>query len=211
MSSSVSVSGPPQTGRERVQLGDIRPRREERVAAAGDDRGAHRQVARWIAGDVIGAPLDEVLRVIDEPRVIGSHVVRHEVDQESNPALGERRPGDGETATAAETGVDVVSANAVGRTDHVGVVEIREGGVERRHLVGGFERQLHASRAAFPHAHQPHRVDTRWRDLVPLGRGDVGERRTDPGAAADVVEPGRGVQFVDDRVGTQRIHRSGTR
>ena len=145
--------------------------------------------------------MDEVLGVIDEPGVVGSHVVGHEVDEQAHPTLGERGAGDGKAAPAAEARVDLVAADAVGRADHVGVVEIGQGGVERRHLLGRFERQLHAGRAALPHAHQPHGVDARRRHPVPLGGGDVGERRRDAGPLADVVEPRRRVQLVDDRVG----------
>ena len=94
--------GLPQAGRERVELGDVRPRREVGVAATGDDRVADGEEARWIAGEVVGAPLDEVLGVVGEPRVIGSDVVGHEVDQQAHPTLGERGSGGGKAAPAAE-------------------------------------------------------------------------------------------------------------
>ena len=87
-------------------------------------------------GEVVGVALDEVLGVVDEPRVIGRDVVGHEVDEQAHATLGQRGSGGGEAAPAAEACVDLVAADAVGRADHVGVVEVGEGGVERRHLVG---------------------------------------------------------------------------
>ena len=137
--------------------------------------------------------------------MIGGHVVGHEVDEQAHATLGERGAGGGEAAPAAEARVDLVAADAVGRADHVGVGEVGQRGVERRHLLGRVERQLHAGRAALPHAHQPHGVDAGRRHLVPLGGGDVGERRRDAGPLADVVEPGRRVELVDDRVGRPRL------
>ena len=126
-----------QAGRERVELGDVRPRREVRVAAAGDDGVADREEARRLAGEVVGGALDEVLGMVDEPGVVGGDVVGHEVDEQPHPALGQRGPGRGQAVAAAEAGVDLVAADAVGRADDVGVGEIGERGVERRHLVGG--------------------------------------------------------------------------
>ena len=54
-----------------------------------------------------------------------------------------------------------------------------------------------AGRAAFPHAHQPHRVGAGWRDIVPCGGRHVGQRHPPPGGPRQVAQPDRGVDLVD--------------
>ena len=122
------------------------------------------------------------------------------------PRVGQRLAGGGQTGPPAEAGVDLVAADAVGRPDDVLVGEVGQRGVERRHLLRRVEGELHAGRAALPHAHQPHGIDATRRHKVPFGGGYVGQRGGRAGAATDVVQPGGGVELVDDGIARPAAH-----
>ena len=196
-----------QARREAVELGDIGPRREEWIAPAGDDRLAHGKKAGLVAGEVVAVALHEEFGVVREPRVIGCHVIGDEVDEQAYPAFGQGGSRRGEALATTESPVDLVAADAVGRSDHVGGVEIGQDVVERRHVIGGLHGQLHARWAAFPNAHQPHGVDSGWRHLVPFLGRDISEGGgVSTGALADIVEPCRRVQLVDHGICLPLIH-----
>ena len=75
--------GRAQVGRERVQLHDVGPGREVRVAAVREHAVA--DARRTTPGRARGprrSPRDEVLRVRRRPRVVGRDVVRHEVEDQ---------------------------------------------------------------------------------------------------------------------------------
>ncbi len=201
----------PQSWREAVELGDIGPRGKVRVATAGDHGTTGFEKARRFASKVRSTSLHEVLGVIDEPWMIGSHVVRHEVDDQTNPSLGQRGACRSEAVAAAEPPIDVVAAYAVGRADDVGVGEIGECGAKRRQLAGRFQGQSDPCRAAFPDTHQPHGVHAGRGHRVPLGGGNFGECRVAAGPLADIVEPGRGVQLVDHGIRRPLAHGDGSR
>src|SRR5918995_1850516 len=51
-----------------------------------------------------------------------------------------------------------------------------------------------------PDAHQPDGVDAPRRDQIPLVGAHIGQGRRAPGSHADVVQPRRRVQLIDDGV-----------
>ncbi len=138
--------------------------------------------------------------------MIGRHVVGHEVDEQPHVPLGECGASGGEAGATTEALVDLVATDAVGRADHVGIVEVGQGRPERGELLGRFHRQLHTGVTAFPHPHQPHGVHARGCHAVPLGPRHIGQRGGDTGPLADVMEPGSRVELVDHRVGRPRAH-----
>ena len=141
-----------------------------------------------------------------EPGVIGGDVVGDEVDDEAGASCCERLAGGQEAVASAEPFVDLVAADAVGGPDHVGRLEVVEGGSELVEVGRRIEREADSFRAAVPHAHQPHGVDPDRGDAVPFRVGDAGERRRHAGAGADVTEPGGGVELVDDRIEPPSAH-----
>ena len=76
-----------QVGRERVQLHDVGPGREVRVAAVREHAVADLHERGRVALEVVVAPADEVLGVRLRPRVVGRDVVRHEVEDQLQAAL----------------------------------------------------------------------------------------------------------------------------
>ena len=121
-------------------------------------------------------PRTNQLRVLGRPPVVGRDVVRHEVEDQRDAPIGQRRPSDGESGIAAEVLVDDVVADAVRRPDDVGVGAVGQRlALGRRHVrvLAGDRR---TGRAALPHAHQPHGVDAGAGDVVPHLVGHVGQR-----------------------------------
>jgi hypothetical protein len=62
----------PKARREGVELGDVGPRRELGIAAAGDDGVTHRDESRRIGSEVLDCALHEVLGMIREPSMSGA-------------------------------------------------------------------------------------------------------------------------------------------
>src|SRR5208283_918513 len=79
--------GVPQRGRERVQLYDVGPWREVRVAPVGNDGGGAEERLRML-GELVLAPAKKAFRPIDEPRVIGGDVVGNVVEDQTEPPVG---------------------------------------------------------------------------------------------------------------------------
>ena len=79
---SVSITAAAQVGRERVQLHDVGPGGEVRVAAVREHAAADAHERRRVALEVVVAAPHEVLGVRVRPRVVGRDVVRHEVEDQ---------------------------------------------------------------------------------------------------------------------------------
>ena len=75
--------GRTEVGRERVQLHDVGPGGEVRVAAVREHAVADADERRRIPREILVAPAHEVLRVRLRPRVVGRDVVRHEVEKQT--------------------------------------------------------------------------------------------------------------------------------
>ena len=111
--------GRPQVGRERVQLHDVRPGREVRVAAVREHAAADAHERRRIAREVVVAPADEVLGV-RRPSTGGRARRGSARSRGSAPPRARRAPRARPRARrAAEVRVDRVVADAVRRADDV--------------------------------------------------------------------------------------------
>ena len=163
--------GRPLIRREGIQLHDVRPGREERVAAPGQDRLPGPHVRGGIAREVVLAPAHEVLGVRLDPRVVGRNVVGHEVEDQRHPALCERGSCSREAGGAAQVRVDRVAPDAVRRADDVIRAEVGQRAPERRGQAVVLERDGDSRRASLPDAHQPNRVEAELPDRVPFLRG----------------------------------------
>ena len=198
-SSSVSPTASRSAGRERVELHDVRPRREVRVAPAGDPARADLHRPDRI-GRVAG---HQQLRARRGPRVVGRDVVRDVVEDQLQPEL--RQPGarDGQRVAPAEPRVDHVVAHAVGRADHVRVAQVGQRGAVARLEPGVVARDRQPRRAPLPDAHQPDRLDPRQRDGLP--RDLVQPPPGEPDRRVDLVDHGaqRAFDLVEQR------HRAG--
>ena len=78
--------------RERVELDDVRPRREIRVPAVGQHLTARRYPAGRIRAEVVLGAADEEFRIAHHPRVVRGDVVRHVIEDQPHAAGGQRGP-----------------------------------------------------------------------------------------------------------------------
>ena len=102
-----------QGGRERVELHDIGPQREIRVAAVGQDVAAGPDPARRFGLDVGFVAVDEQVRVAGHPGMVGRDMVRHVIEEQPDAAGGEHGACLGQALRAAERRVDDIPAHAV--------------------------------------------------------------------------------------------------
>ena len=208
---SVSIDGAAQVGRERVQLHDVGPGREVRVAAVGEH--AARRPARTRPGRARGRPRSPRTKYsgcVVRPRVVGRDVVRHEVEDQPQPALGERlarRREAGRARRGARRPCSRGCSTASRRRPPC--VKSGQRAPEALDQAVVLERDRDPGRAALPDAHQPDRVEAERRDRVPLAPRARRARSIGlPGATAQLVEPDPGVDLVDERVGRFGRNRS---
>jgi hypothetical protein len=70
-----------------IELQHVRPRREERVLAAGEDHSIQVNERCGIVRRVASIPLNEVFRMLGHPRVIRRHMVGDESRMRRSPRL----------------------------------------------------------------------------------------------------------------------------
>ena len=178
-------------GRRRATRRRTRPAARRRARPGSRDRGRSPGLPL--------SPPHEVLGVLGRPGVIRRDVVRDEVEDQSQAALGEGRARGGEPGRAAEVGVDDVPADAVRRADDVLRHVVGQRLAERGDEAVVLERDRDPGRAALPHPHQPDGVEAELGDRVPLGRRDVAERDRPARARAQLAQPHPRVELVDER------------
>ena len=186
-----------QRGRVGVELDDVGPWGEVRVAALRERRRRRCQERLRMPREFLLGAAQETLGALSRPRVVGRDVVGHEVEDQPELAVGERGAGPGQGLGAAEAIVDHVVAHAVRRADHVLVAKVGQGARDRPRRAGDRRGRSQAGRAALPDAHQPHGVDGQRGERVPLGCGHLVERSARPRSRPRRSQPDRGVDLVD--------------
>ncbi len=106
--------GRAQTGIEAVELGDVGPGGIVGITAVGDDLAIGLEELARRGGQVFGRAANEILRMIGNPRMVGSHMVGNEIENEGHAAAGKLGAGDGQPFAPADDGVCLISAHAVG-------------------------------------------------------------------------------------------------
>ena len=183
--------GVSEAGREGVELDDVRPGGEVRVAAVRDDDVADADERRRLALEVRLVAPDEVLRVVSQPRMVGRDMVGNEVEDQPEPVPGERLAGDRQPLGAAEASVRDVVADAVRRADDVGRREVGQGTPEALEERRVLESDGDPRRAPLPHTHQPDGIEPERGDRLPLGVRDASEidRSCPPAGSAHRARP----------------------
>ena len=108
------------------------------------------------------------------PRMVGSDVVRHEVEDQADSALRQRCARRGQSLRPAQVRIDPVVADAVRRAHHVLRHEVGQRAPEALEQTLVLERDGDSGRAALPDAHQPDRVEP---ELAPRRPTRARERR----------------------------------
>src|SRR5207302_1275667 len=117
----------------------------------------------------------EVLGVLPSPCMVGSHVVRDEIQDEADAAPPQRLSSRGQPGVASDAIVDSVLLDAVGGAGEVAGPAVGKhgvaGGADLRILLGDAPALV----AASPHSHEPHGVNARQHDLVPVLVAEISE------------------------------------
>ena len=155
-----------------VQLNDIRPCREVRISAIGQDMTVNLNKGLSVRSQLVGRAGHEQLRLARCPRMIRSHVVGDEVQDQAQPPRRKRLPSAGERASAPEMIIDNIAAYAVGRSHNIVGLPIGQSRVEADPQVVIGQRDPDAGGAALPNSHQPHAVESKIGNLLPVAVGN---------------------------------------
>ncbi len=192
-----------QDGGERVELHDIRPRREIGIAPAGRDCRVKCDERLGLLSEILLGADDQAFGALAGPGVVRSHVVGHVVKDQAQAAGGELAASRGQPIRPAEALVDHIVAHAVGRADHVLWAQVGERGMERRVKARVGQSDPQTLGTAFPHPHQPHGVHGQGGQRIPLRRRHLAELERPPGGATKPLEPWGGVELVQSESGRQ--------
>src|SRR5271169_2444921 len=102
-----------------VELQNIRPCREIRVSSAGENASMHLNVGCRFVPVILNIPVNEVLGMLGDPRVIRRYVVGHEIQEQLHASLRKLSPGNGKACGTSEVFVNHIASYAVGRSDVV--------------------------------------------------------------------------------------------
>ncbi len=111
MFARVSTTPCRRPGLKGIQLQDVGPGGKVRIFAAGKKLIVYLNVGPRRVPGVLAAAVNEVFGMLGDPGMIGSNVIRHEIQQQLHAALGQLLARDGQTFR---------SAQVVGRPHSVG-------------------------------------------------------------------------------------------
>ncbi len=161
--------GPAKFWPKRIQLQHILPRRKVGIFPTGVNGPFYLNVGCGVIPGVLSTSWYEVFRVFDAPRMVGCHVVRHEIQDQPQTSLRQFLSGSGKALRATQVLVDLISPNRICGSDVVLPPKIRQGAPEIVHQGAVLIGNGSACRAALPDAHQPNGIEAVGRYGIPLG------------------------------------------
>ncbi len=171
-----------------VQLQRVGPAIEVRVAPVRQHTRAlarlHPTVVLGRCGELLLRAGHEEVRVVGDPGVIRSHVVRHEVEDEAQAATLKALAEPGERLVAAEVLVHPVVPNRETRAAHVFLTEVGQDAVVLGEPLGIRLRDASRGLARLPDAKEPDDVEPVGGQPIEFDVRDVVERGVRPSAAA---------------------------
>ena len=128
--------------------------------------------------------------------MIRSHVVGDEVQDQAHTTRRKRLPGAGERASSTEMIIDNIAAYTIGRSHNIVGLPIGKSRVEADPQVVIGQRDHDAGGAALPDSHQPHAVESKIGNLIPVAVGNHPKINSPAFDPADRFQPGPGVDLV---------------
>ena len=183
-----------------VELEGVRPAREVRIAAEGQHLVTPcvvdtRVVVRF-ARQIGRGPGHVVLRVIGHPGMIGSGMVRHEVEHQPQPAAAKPFADSCQRFVPTQCFMHRVSGDREPRAGDIVVSQIVQRLLEFVAPLGIRARDLLRDRPRLPDAQEPDPVEPHPGDAVELCVGNVIECGFPAQAARQVGQPDAGVDLV---------------
>ena len=183
---------------EGVELEHVGPGRKVRVAAAGKDLSPDSNERGGVFAQVLVVSLNEILGMRGRPGMVGGHVVGHEIEDQPQASLREHFAGSREPRGTAEVLVDDVAAHAIGRADIVLCRKVGKGPAEILQEALVPHGDFNPGRAPLPDAHEPHGVEAKGGNRIPLLGRHRGEIHRPLVFLAEFTQPDPGVDLVDD-------------
>src|SRR5271169_5493075 len=165
----------PQPRLKRVELQHIRPRWKVRVPATREHCLICLDKGRRVVAGILGASLNEILRMLAYPRMVRRNMVGHKVQDQPHAALGKLIASSGQSFRSSQMLVNHVSTYAIGRTDVILSTEIRQRPPKICHKVFVPVSNGDARRAALPYPHQPHGIEAVRGYGIPFGKRNATE------------------------------------
>ncbi len=118
---------------------------------------------------IVDSPANKEFGVLSDPGVIGRDMVRHEIQKELHASLRQLLPRDCKTCRTSKVLINHIASNAVGRSDIVFWLEVRQSSPEIVEEISVLIGNRNARRTSFPNSHEPNTIETELGDSVPLG------------------------------------------
>jgi len=191
-------------GVEGVELGGVGPDREIGIAPVGEylvmAGGWSQKEVIGLAVHVLARAVDETLGVGFQPGMVHGDVVGHEVQHQPQSARGQPLAQGRQLVAPAEVRIDLVAVDGIGRADDILRRKVGQGAAIFSLKVRVFLGDDAPGRAALPHTHQPNGVETPGCQRVQVGIRHAAQRDRPPVNPAERVQPGPGVDLVNQGV-----------
>src|SRR5262249_33632215 len=193
-----------------VELQSIGPAREKRISPVCQQQVAlgtlYPGVVLRRRGVVEFRPVNEILRMIFDPGMTKSHVIRHKIEHETQVALAKPLTKPGQGPIAAESLMDGVSSNGKSRAGDVLLAQVRQNLLKFSPPLGVAARHLPRSVTGLPYAQHPNPIKTLSRHTIQARIGNVVYRGATTQSAREFSEPDPGVDLIKRRI-ARRSHR----
>jgi hypothetical protein len=124
---------------------------------------------RGISCNVVRIAADEILRMSSDPRMIGSDMVGHEIQNQVQAPFRELPAGYGKTFRSPKMLVDHITPHTIGRAHVVLGPKVRKCAAKVIQQAFVLMGNGDASGTSLPDSHQPHCVEAKGGDPIPLG------------------------------------------
>src|SRR3989440_7773901 len=161
---------PTQARTEGVELCDIRPRREVRIASVGNHCSTRLKKCAWHLRQILACPLHKVFGMLEDPGVIRCHMIGYKIQDQAQASLHEHLPRRAEPLWSAEMCIHDVSTHTVSRADIIRRGIVWQCAKEIGLQAYVFVRNTNSLWASLPDPHQPYGIHTERGKRIPLFR-----------------------------------------
>lgn len=190
---------------EVIELENIAPGREVRIATVGEKDGLGGRFLQKESGRVLAKVIlrtaNVIFRMRGNPRMVGRGVIGDEIENEADATGAELFAGVVEVGPGADAGFGLILTDGIGRADDLTEFPTREGLVEFGETGWVSLEKTATNGAAFPDAHEPDEIEAEAGDCVPFRRRDVAQGDAARIFRREFFQPRPGVDFVKMRMG----------
>lgn len=105
-----------------------------------------------------------------------------------------------EISPRTDSRIGLIAINGIGRAHNLAELPARQGCVETRKTGGVCLKKSASDGAAFPNAHEPHKIETQTRDIVPFAVGNIAKANFAVELGGEFLEPCPSVDLIKMRM-----------